>query len=457
MTRMMTKIMRRGAAVAVCSFAVSAFPALSRCEEVRKKTAAVAAAYALPDLPLGAFQNARWPASISNDRKILLGSIGSDLWRSPEDADGEFWMLTDRGPNGLAKINGENRRTFLVPEFNPAILRVKADGGAIHILETIPIVTRSGKPVTGMPNIEGRDETPYDFAGEKKLSFNSNGLDTEALAQTASGEFWLAEEYGPSLLKIDRTGKVLKRYIPEGVKLEGADYAVEPALPAIFGKRKINRGFEGLALSSDQKTLYIALQSPLSNLDKKTGDTSRNSRILAFDVASEKVVAEYVYRFEASKDFDPAHSAPDEMKISSLVFIKPDTLLVLERTDWVAKLYSVDLAKATNILGGKWDDPAAAPALEALHEPADSDVKTLPKTLVLNLKNLDGIPDKVEGVAVIDANTIAVSNDNDFDFGEPDRTGNNVGRGIKNNILTIRLGRPLPTAQTPADKALSAR
>lgn len=444
MTRMMTKIMRRGAAVAVCSFAVSAFPALPRCEEAREKSASVKAAYALPDLPLGAFQNARWPASISNDRKIFLGSIGSDLWRSPKDPEGEFWTLTDRGPNGQIKVDGENRRTFPVPEFNPAIVKVKLEGGTIRVVETIQIVTASGKPVTGLPNTEGRDETPYDYSASKKLSFNPNGLDTEALVQTATGDFWIAEEYGPSIVKVDRSGKVLKRYIPEGVKLEGADYAVVPTLPAIYGKRKINRGFEGLALSGDGKTLYAALQSPLSNPDKKTGDASRNTRILVFDIASEKATAEYVYRFDASKEFDPLHSAPDEMKVSSLVFIKSDTLLVLERTDWVAKLYLVDLGKATNTLGGKWDDLAAAPSLEDLKDLADAGVEPLPKTLLVNLKELGGIPEKIEGVAVVDANTIAISNDNDNDVGDFDADGNNVGKGVKNKILLINLNRPLP-------------
>jgi hypothetical protein len=118
--------------------------------------------------------------------------------------------------------------------------------------------------------------------------------------QTATGEFWIAEEYGPSLLKLDRTGKVVKRYIPEGLKLEGDNYPVEPILPAIYAKRKINRGFEGLALSGDQRTLYIALQSPLLNPNKKIGEASRNTRILVFDIPSEKVIAEYVYRFEVS-------------------------------------------------------------------------------------------------------------------------------------------------------------
>lgn len=454
----LTKTMRRGSGTAaICCFALFASPPVLRCEEAGEKVGRVAATYTLPDLPLGTVQSPGRADGISNDRGILLGSVGSDLWRGPTDPDGQFWMLTDRGPNGLIKVDGKSRRTFLAPEFNPTILRVKLDGGAIRILEMIPIVTRSGKPVTGFPNTEGRDETPYDYSGRNRLSFNPNGLDTEGLVRTTTGEFWIAEEYGPSILKLDRAGKVLKRYVPDGIKLEGVDYTVIPALPAIFGKRKINRGFEGLALSADEKTLYIALQSPLSNPDKKTGDASRNTRILVFDVPSEKVIAEYVYQFDAVKEFDPAHSAPDEMKVSSLVFIKPDALLVLERTDWVAKLYLADLSRGTNILGSKWDDPTTAPALEALHEPADTDVKTLPKTLVVNLKDLNGIPEKIEGVVIIDHNTIAISNDNDFDIGEPDRTGNIVGRGMKNKILTIHLGRPLPLPGPEPGQRFSAQ
>jgi len=415
---------------------VALVPAQGQSEE---SGAAVKARYVLQDLPLAAFQNAKLPKSIANDRKILLGSIGSDLWHGPNDKPNEFWMLTDRGPNGLVKVNGENRRTFPIPEFNPAILKVTVGNGAIRIVETIPIVTRSGKPVTGMPNQERRDETPYDFTAEKKLPFNPNGLDSEGLVRTKAGNFWIVEEYGPSLLMLDRIGKVFRRYVPKGIGLKDADYEVAEALPEILGKRKINRGFEGLAMSQDEKTLFLALQSPLLNPDKKTGDSSRQTRILAFDIATEKVTAEYVYRFDASKEFDAAHSAPDEMKISSLAAIAPNTLLVLERTDWVARIYRVDLAAATNILGSRWDDPGTAPALEALNDGLPADAKALSKTLVVDLSRLDAIPEKIEGVAVIDDTTIAVSNDNDFDMGDFNANGENVGKGTKNTILVIKL------------------
>jgi hypothetical protein len=81
--------------------------------------------YTFPATPLKTFQNVLFPESIANDHKILLGAAGSDLWHGPNDVPGEFWMITDRGPNGQIKVDGKNRRTFWVPEFNPVILRVK--------------------------------------------------------------------------------------------------------------------------------------------------------------------------------------------------------------------------------------------------------------------------------------------------------------------------------------------
>ncbi len=404
-------------------------------------------AYTLPDIPIKEFQNALIPGTVTVDHKILLGSVGSDLWRGPNDAPGEFWMISDRGPNGQIKVDGKNRRTFWVPDFDPVILRVKLEGNAIRILEKLPIVGQSGKPVTGMPNIEGYDETPYDYAGQKTFSFNANGLDTEGLVRTLAGDFWIAEEYSPSLLHLDRTGKVLKRYIPEGVKLSGTDYPVAPVLPPIYGKRKINRGFEGLALNSDQKTLYAVLQSPLSNPDRFVGDASRNTRVIVFDIQSEKVTAEYAYRFDVAKEFEgKPKTPPDEMKLSGVVFLNPTTLLILERTDLVAKLYSVDLSKATNILASKWDNPTTTPSLEALEDPATAEVRVLPKSLVIDLKQFAEMPEKIEGIALIDRNTIAVSNDNDFDSEESkhDAQGNNLGKGKKTQILVISLGKPLP-------------
>ena len=415
--------------------------------------ATVEAVYQFPSVPIREFQNGKIADSVSNDRNVLLGSVGSDLWRGASDAPGEFWMITDRGPNGQIRVDGRNRRTFWVAEFNPAIVRVKLESSAIRIVDAIPIVGRSGKPVTGLPNLKEIDETPYNYSAKDELPFNVNGLDTEGLVRTSKGEFWLADEYSPSLLHVDARGKVIKRYVPAGVKLPGTDYPIEEGFPAIFGRRKINRGFEGLAISSDERTLYAVLQSPLLNPDRKTGDASRNTRIVVFDIEKGKAVAEYAYRFEVAKEFDAnPKTTPEEMKLSAVVFLNPTTLLILERTDLVAKLYTVDLSQATNILNSKWDDPGNASSLETLADPQAAGLQVLPKSLLLDLNQFKEMPEKIEGLAVIDRNTIAVANDNDFDSEESkyDEQGNNVGKGKVSKILVLSLEKSLPLERSVA-------
>jgi hypothetical protein len=147
------------------------------------------------------------------------------------------------------------------------------------------------------------------------------------------------------------------------------------------------------------------------------------------------------------------------MKLSGVIAINPTTLLILERTDLVAKLYSVDLSQATNILGSKWNDAKTAPALEALANPATAEVRVLPKSLVLDLSSLAGMPEKIEGIALIDQSTIAVSNDNDFDSEESkyDAEGNNIGKGKISQILGISLAKPLPLQQSTVAKASESR
>src|SRR5262249_16325549 len=98
----------------------------------------ITAPYTFPDTPIKRFQNALLPGSVANDRKVLLGSVGSDLWHGPKDPRDEFWMITDRGPNGQIAVDGKNMRTYCVPEFDPTIVRVKTEGKAIKILKAIP-------------------------------------------------------------------------------------------------------------------------------------------------------------------------------------------------------------------------------------------------------------------------------------------------------------------------------
>ncbi|WP_328441817.1 esterase-like activity of phytase family protein [Streptomyces sp. NBC_00444] len=396
----------------------------------------------LGDIPLGTFSNALLPGTVADDRGVDLGGIGSDIY--PAGRKGEFWTVTDRGPNGQIKVDGTKRRTFPVPGFDPAIVKIRVSGDTVKVLDAIPITTSSGKPVTGLPNQKGRDEAPYSYDARTPLTYNANGLDTEGVVRAGDGSFWLVDEYGPSLVHVSARGKVLARYVPEGLNLTGSDYPVVEALPSVLLHRKINRGFEGLA-QLPGGDLVMAVQSPLSLPDGDVGDASRTTRLLRFSPKKEAVTAEYAYRFDPVNVVDPSEDDTSELKISSVVAVGRDRLLVEERTDKAARLQIVRLGREANILGGPWDDDTISPSLEQLDDPAASGVPVLAKRLVVDLGTVDGVPGKIEGVARVDRDTLALINDNDFGMtdgtGAFDANGRLVDSGVETTVTYVRLPR----------------
>ncbi len=397
----------------------------------------------LPDIPLADFSNGLLPGSVDDDRDVDLGGIGSDLY--PAERRGEYWTVTDRGPNGQIAVGKDKRRTFPVPGFDPAIVKVRAVGDRIEVLRSIPLTTASGAPVTGLPNQQGRDEAPYTYDASTPLPYNPNGLDTEGVVRDKDGGFWLVDEYGPSLVHVSAKGRVLARHVPEGLNLTGADYPVIESLPSVFLKRKTNRGFEGLALLPDGD-LVMALQSPLLNPDKATGEDSRTTRLLRFSTRENRVTAEYAYRFDPVGVVEPGQTKTSELKISSVVALGGDRLLVQERTDKASRLYEVRLRRGSDILGSRWDT-TAAPTLEQLDDETAADAPVLGKRLVVDLNTVTGVPGKIEGVAVEGSSTLVLLNDNDFGMTDGpqafDANGRLVDSDVDTTLVRVRLARPV--------------
>jgi hypothetical protein len=426
------------------------------------QSAAITDVFELPDISLGGFQNNYLPGSITNDHGFKLGGIGSGLWTGPGDGPGVFWMITDRGPNPQTATT-PIKRAFPVPGFTPFILQVKAENGVINILQAIPLTGNGGAGITGLPNdpastsppVPGaiRDERPFDCAATTAvIAGNHDGHDTEDLVRDVHGTFWTIEEYGPSISKIDPTGRVLKRFVPKGREsISGDHFTVVGNLPEILDRRPRNRGFEGIALTPNNKSLMAIVQSPLTNPTTGVGNPSRVIRLIAFDLETETPTAEYVYVMQPVNEF--GNTNPTEMKISALSALDEHRMLVLERTDAVAKIFIVDVRQATNILGTKWDSFATSPSLESLAQfvppsgstdtLASNNIQELAKELVLDLSTLGAaIPQKIEGMAVLNGKTIAISNDNDFQVGPP-TCANNAPTGVKSKIIVIKLDKPI--------------
>ena len=366
----------------------------------------------------------------------LTVGIGSALFHMPGDPADEFYAVTDRGPNidcsAAEKITGmtladacagdEKAKLFPRPDFVPSIVKVKLNGdGTFATTDWIPLKDAAGKPISGLSNPlkAAKTEAAYDKDG-KQLPFDPNGLDTEGLVRLKDGTFWIGEEYGPSLVHVAADGKIIERLVPQGLEgdLAGATYPVTGALPSILMKRQLNRGIEGIAIAPDESALYAIVQNPLANPNADAYKNAVATRILKLDLASRQVVGEYVYTLDPFDTFknDPKADKQSEVRISELTAVGVDKLIVLERIAKTTKLHAIDLAAATNILGTDWDKVATSPSLEqlAVGDLAGKGITPVTKKLWLDSADHPDLPEKVEGVAILDGNQLVLINDDDF-------------------------------------------
>ena len=126
------------------------------------------------------------------------------------------------------------------------------------------------------------------------------------------------------------------------------------------------------------------------------------------------MVGEYVYTLDDPRTFrrDPSEKQNDP-RISELMAVGLDRLIVLERTEQTTKLYEIDLSDADNILATPWDAPATRPTLEQTDVTA-AHIKAVPKTLRFDSADFPEMVGKTEGMALLDDGALALINDDDF-------------------------------------------
>ena len=334
-----------------------------------------------------------WPnaqVAVSQKGERFQGGHSGLFCESAGGSAVSCWTHTDRGPNGDAS---EGRRPFLDPSFQPRVLAWSYDGASkVAFVSATRLTQAQGKPLTGLPNLAGVDETPV-RPDQTPLAYDPTGMDLEGIVRVADG-FWMVEEYGPSIVKFDASGRLQERFVPAGNRSrEGT-----AGLAAHFALRENNRGFEGIALANGK--LYATMQSPL-----KATPPSRWIHIAEFDPKTKKQTGEYLYPLEASgsdRIGDLAHAGD-----FSFDLIEHDGKA---KPDAVKRIYRADFSKATNVM-----KMGAAVDAETPESLAKKGVRPAAKTLVVDLAAVGlGEVEKFEGVSVLPDGRIALVDDNDF-------------------------------------------
>ncbi|HEY0626304.1 MAG TPA: esterase-like activity of phytase family protein [Allosphingosinicella sp.] len=363
----------------------------------------------------------------------LRAGFGSGLTRRQSDPPGTLWAVCDRGPNlklkDAAELYGLDwcrdydgpKDAKIMPrlDLGPAIAELRVAGDGVELIRTLSLTGKGAEPICGLPIPTGGHaecEPALDLEGNR-LEPDPDGADTEGIAARPDGGFWLGEEYGPSLIKVDAEGRVQLRLVPEGVELRNAACPVKAVLPALAAKRKLNRGFEAVSLSADGKWLFLAFQSPLAHPDNKGHENGRHVRIWLLDAETGEAAAQYLYPLDPSQTFRRDVAKEDvklcDVKVSEILHIGEDTLLVLERISATTKLYRVKLSSGC-ALPQEHFTLEARPTVEELSAGEHMPLPVLAKVLIFNSDNHPEFDDDMEGMALLSPSELVMVTDNDF-------------------------------------------
>src|SRR5436189_3366195 len=348
-----------------------------------------------------------------NGNEIKLGGF-SGIYPVPGKLD-SFYVITDRGPAPDYIDAATNTfKAFAIPGFGPHLLTVRLmPNGTAKVDDVKPLKRPDGGHISGLPTSKPATDIPYDF-DLNLLAFDEDSLDAEGITIDPWGNFWICEEYKPSVALVAPNGKVQMRLVPAGTLTGLEKVPTYDILPGVLAKRRNNRGLEGIAASPDG-ILYAIMQRPLNNPNRAAADANGNVRIVAINLNTllnggpEVLLRQYIYRIPV---------VPNNVTLSDLFCTGPGKLLVPERaTD---KLIEVDLADATDITplenaAGKLIADTTK-TIEQLNAAGLYTFGIVPvgKTVVLDaLTSIDPLLEKVEGVCVV-GNTIVFTYDNDF-------------------------------------------
>lgn len=274
-----------------------------------------------------------------------------------------YYGLGDRGPGG-GLISYDTR----VQKFT---LDVDKDTGAISNFQIVQSIlfTRNGENFNGL--------NPLLLNGNTNTLGNS--FDPEGFALAPNGNFYVSDEYGPSLYEFSPAGEFIRAFTtPDNLIPRQPDGTINyvDGRPTITTGRQDNRGFEGLTISPDGSKLYATLQDPLVNEgDQGEGRRSRNVRIVEFDTATGASTGQFIYQLESIDDINDRLPGTDDdfsvtaqgrsIGLSAITALGGNNFLVLERDNrglgvdnptasvpvGSKRVYMISLAGATDVSG----------------------------------------------------------------------------------------------------------
>jgi hypothetical protein len=343
--------------------------------------------------------------------------------------DGTFWTLSDNGFG--SKATSSDAMLFLH--------QVKFDW-ATNKVDVVKNIFLSD------PN----KIAPFPIAmeGTEKRYLTGADFDIESIQPVSDG-FWLGEEFGPYLIKVDALGQLTDVIATtvDGKPVISPDNPTlsVPANPAakmpVFNLKR-SGGFEGMAMSKDGTKLYGLLEGPIyvdGQVEQADGKTA--IRVIEFDIASKTWTGRsWLYPF-----------ADKGVAIGDFNMLDETTALVIER-DNGAGTRDKACADPKQPKPDCFEAPAELKRVYKIEFNEANVGKAVRKIGYIDLLNIqdpnnkkkagskDGVYDMpfvtIENVDQIDATHLIIGNDNNLPFS----AGRSVDKADDNEFSLIEAG-----------------
>ena len=164
------------------------------------------------------------------------------------NGDGTFWGLPDNGFGAKANSADFLLRLYLV---KPAWETARGGSGRITVVRHISL--RDPDHKIGFDLVNGQTAARL---------LTGADFDIESVVRAKDGTFWIGEEFGPFLLHVSATGRVLSAPVPfPAGKSPDNPYLSAGETPLV----PRSRGFEAMAGSRDGRYLYPIVEGALTN------------------------------------------------------------------------------------------------------------------------------------------------------------------------------------------------
>lgn len=328
--------------------------------------------------------------------------------------DGDFLALSDNGFGAKANSADYVLRLYRI---DPRFRTTRGGSGRVRVESFITLSDPDHRipfPIVADGLTYPASTIPVDPSIVSRRLLTGADFDVESVRKGRDGSLWFGDELGPFLLHTDARGRVLDA----PVRLPGVDSPDSPFLAGGTPNLPRSRGFEGMAISGNGKTLYPMLEGALT-----TDTDQRRLRIHEFDTRTGSYTGrQWSYRLE-----DASHSMGD------LTAVTDRLMLVIERDNLQGadarfkKIFLVDL-----------DDEDTLGYL-VKHEVADLLRIADPHALGGHGPIFRFPFQTIESVIPLGPRELGILDDNNYPFS----SARVAGQPDPNEMIVIRLDRPI--------------